>query len=112
MIARRTRRKSSSLFPLNMTPAITSIHPPVWWNGPLGPLTTGRDLYEVGLPGRACRVRHGERRPAGRVAELRERRTFRGQDDLRADDRRADGHREAAHPAGARLYSSRTTRAA
>src|SRR6266550_882031 len=38
MIARRTRRISSSLFPLNMTPAMTSIHPPAWWNGPLGPL--------------------------------------------------------------------------
>src|SRR3954466_3621014 len=47
MIALRTRRISSSLLPLNMTPATTSIHPPVWWKGPLGPLTTGRDLYAV-----------------------------------------------------------------
>jgi hypothetical protein len=27
MVARRTRRISSSLLPLNMTPLITSIHP-------------------------------------------------------------------------------------
>src|SRR5205814_5319903 len=32
MIARRTRRSSSSLLPLNITPAMTSIQPPVWWN--------------------------------------------------------------------------------
>src|SRR5437016_463183 len=49
MMARRTRRISSSLFPLNITPAMTSIQPPAWWNGPLGPLTSGRDLYVVGL---------------------------------------------------------------
>jgi hypothetical protein len=24
---------------------MTSTHPPVWWKGPLGPLTSGRDLY-------------------------------------------------------------------
>src|SRR5215208_4306634 len=60
MMARRTRRMSSSLLPLNMTPAMTSIHPPLWWNGPLGPLTSGRDLYVV-LRELACRmVRHGE----------------------------------------------------
>src|SRR3954471_22618525 len=47
MMERRTRRISSSLLPLNITPAMTSIHPPAWWNGPLGPLTTGRDLYAV-----------------------------------------------------------------
>ena len=23
---------------------MTSTHPPVWWKGPLGPLTSGRDL--------------------------------------------------------------------
>src|SRR3954465_4942633 len=51
MIARRTRRSSSSLLPLNMTPAMTSIHPPLWWNGPLGPLTTGRDLDGEDLHG-------------------------------------------------------------
>src|SRR6476646_8121288 len=50
MMARRTRRMSSSLLPLNMTPAMTSIHPPLWWNGPLGPLISGRDLYVVVLP--------------------------------------------------------------
>src|SRR3954453_20576613 len=44
MIERRTLRMSSSLFPLNITPAMTSIHPPLWWKGPLGPLTTGRGL--------------------------------------------------------------------
>src|SRR5436305_13105424 len=49
MMARRTRRMSSSLLPLNITPAMTSIHPPAWWNGPLGPLTSGRDLYVVDL---------------------------------------------------------------
>ena len=29
---------------------MTSIHPPLWWNGPLGPLTSGRDLYKGSLP--------------------------------------------------------------
>src|SRR6476620_502597 len=43
MTARRTRRMSSSLLPLNITPAMTSTQPPPWWKGPLGPLTTGRD---------------------------------------------------------------------
>src|ERR1700687_53263 len=63
IIARRTRRMSSSLLPLNMTPAMTSIHPPAWWNGPLGPLTTGRDLYGEDLRGSICPVVHcdGER---------------------------------------------------
>ena len=42
IIDRRTRRMSSSLLPLNMTPAMTSIQPPAWWNGPL---TTGRDPW-------------------------------------------------------------------
>src|ERR1700694_155198 len=56
IIARRTRRMSSSLLPLNMTPAMTSIHPPAWWNGPLGPLTTGRDLYGEDLRGSICPV--------------------------------------------------------
>src|SRR5215210_903539 len=46
MTARLTRRSSSSLFPLNITPAITSTHPPLWWKGPLGPLTSGRDFLE------------------------------------------------------------------
>src|SRR5213595_2573495 len=54
MMARRTRRISSSLLPLNITPAMTSIHPPLWWNGPLGPLTSGRDLYEVSLRAAVC----------------------------------------------------------
>src|SRR4030081_3482114 len=58
MIARRTRRMSSSLLPLNITPAMTSIHPPAWWNGPLGPLTTGRDLYGEDLRGSFCPVVH------------------------------------------------------
>src|SRR5687768_10804890 len=42
IIERLTRRMSSSLLPLNMTPAITSIQPPAWWNGPL---TSGRDPW-------------------------------------------------------------------
>src|ERR1700674_574357 len=73
MIARRTRRMSSSLLPLNMTPAITSIHPPAWWNGPLGPLTTGRDLYGEDLHGSICPVvpRDAER-PAGLSAARRD----------------------------------------
>src|SRR3981081_2367330 len=64
MIARRTRRMSSSLLPLNITPAMTSIHPPAWWNGPLGPLTTGRDLYGEDLRGSICPAvrRDGESR--------------------------------------------------
>ena len=43
---------------------MTSIHPPAWWNGPLGPLTTGRDLYGEDLRGSICPVvrRDGERR--------------------------------------------------
>src|SRR5688500_15887304 len=32
MVARRTRRMSSSLLPLNITPATTSIQPPDAWN--------------------------------------------------------------------------------
>src|ERR1700687_4741744 len=73
IIARRTRRMSSSLLPLNMTPAMTSIHPPAWWNGPLGPLTTGRDLYGEDLRGSICLVlrRDGER-PAGLLAARRD----------------------------------------
>jgi hypothetical protein len=45
---------------------MTSIHPPAWWNGPLGPLTTGRDLYGEDLRGSIYPVarRDGER-PAG-----------------------------------------------
>ena len=35
IVARRTRRSSSSVLPLNITPAITSIQPPVSWNPPL-----------------------------------------------------------------------------
>src|ERR1700674_2763712 len=54
MMERRTRRMSSSLLPLNITPAITSIHPPAWWNGPLGPLTSDRDLYAVDSRGLVC----------------------------------------------------------
>src|SRR2546423_6612117 len=65
MIARRTLRMSSSLLPLNMTPAMTSIHPPAWWNGPLGPLTTRRDLYGEDLRGWICpAVRLDAERPA------------------------------------------------
>src|SRR6202163_2932364 len=56
IIARRTRRISSSLLPLNITPAITSIHPPLWWNGPLGPLTSDRDLYAVDSRGLVYRT--------------------------------------------------------
>src|ERR1700693_3573284 len=73
MIARRTRRISSSLLPLNITPAITSIHPPAWWNGPLGPLTTGRDLYGEDLRGSFCPVvRRDGGHPAGLSAALRD----------------------------------------
>jgi hypothetical protein len=43
---------------------MTSIHPPAWWKGPLGPLTTGRDLYGEDLRDSICPVvrRGGERR--------------------------------------------------
>src|SRR4029077_8568258 len=67
MIARRTRRISSSLLPLNITPAITSIHPPLWWNGPLGPLTTDRDLYAVGSRGLVCRILAAEEDAGARL---------------------------------------------
>src|ERR1035437_4756529 len=60
MMERRTRRISSSLLPLNITPAITSIHPPLWWNGPLGPLTSDRDLYAVSSRGLVCRTIRGD----------------------------------------------------
>src|SRR3981081_3306013 len=87
MIARRTRRISSSLLPLNITPAITSIHPPAWWNGPLGPLTTGRDLYGEDLRGSICPAVHrdGERRAglsaARRDREVRDHEELHGLDD-------------------------------
>src|ERR1700682_6382398 len=76
IIARRTRRMSSSLLPLNMTPAMTSIHPPAWWNGPLGPLTTGRDLYGEDLRGSICPVVRCGAEHAGRDHE-----ELRGPDD-------------------------------
>src|SRR5688500_13398442 len=38
MIDRRPRRISSSLFPLNITPAITSIQPPAAWKPVLTPV--------------------------------------------------------------------------
>jgi len=64
---------SSSLFPLNITPAMTSIHPPAWWNGPLGPLTSGRDLYGEDLRGSICRVvRRDAERPAALSAARRD----------------------------------------
>src|SRR4051794_34768666 len=69
MRARLTRRISSSLLPLNMTPAMTSIHPPLWWNGPLGPLTTGRDLYGEDLHGWVRGA--GERFRAARAVRYR-----------------------------------------
>src|SRR6185436_12448734 len=97
MMARRTRRKSSSLLPLNMTPAITSIHPPAWWKGPLGPLTTGRDLGGVGLPGPVCRDHLGGRRQGVRAGVRPERRTFRGPD-RRGGDRREVDHFWVVHP--------------
>src|SRR6266550_3051294 len=98
MMARRTRRISSSLFPLNMTPAMTSIHPPAWWNGPLGPLTSGRDLYVAGLLCPADPVR--AERPGDRAEVHREVRMSR---DLAG--RLADGHlaRLRAHLAAAGL---------
>src|SRR5450759_2909190 len=71
MMARRTRRISSSLLPLNITPAITSIHPPLWWNGPLGPLTSDRDLYAVSSRGLVCRTIPGDAEDAAyRFAHL------------------------------------------
>src|ERR1700686_1537370 len=92
LIRRRTRRISSSLLPLNMTPAMTSIHPPAWWNGPLGPLTTGRDLYGEDLRGSICPgVRHGGGHPAGLSAARRDHevrdREHRGQELRGLDDR-------------------------
>src|SRR5450830_1350162 len=60
MMERRTRRMSSSLLPLNITPAITSIHPPAWWNCPLGPLTSDRDLYAVSSRGLVYRTLPGD----------------------------------------------------
>src|SRR5687768_2886751 len=65
--ARRTRRMSSSLFPLNITPLITSIHPPVdgngmseiivvgsvWWDG-----WDGRGADHGRARARGCRDRH------------------------------------------------------
>lgn len=86
---------------------MTSIHPPVWWNGPLGPLTTGRGLYEVSLPGPACRVRPGARHPAGHVEDRRERRTFRDLDDRRVAGHLGGGHRVGARRADGRLASDR-----
>jgi hypothetical protein len=45
---------------------MTSIHPPAWWKGPLGPLTTGRDLYGEDLRDSICPVvRRGEELRAG-----------------------------------------------
>src|SRR3954462_7145858 len=76
MMERRTRRISSSLLPLNITPAMTSIQPPAWWKGPLGPLTTGRDLYAVRPPATVGRM--GRRGAAG------------------ADDHRASHGRDAS----------------
>src|SRR5688500_14512216 len=68
MIARRTRLINSSLLPLNITPAMTSTHPPVWWKAPLGPLTSGRDLCED-LHEVICQEVHcGAGRRAGREA--------------------------------------------
>ena len=44
---------------------MTSIHPPDWWKGPLGPLTSGRDFYEVGLRGGAGLGRSAALGPVG-----------------------------------------------
>jgi hypothetical protein len=64
-----------------MTPAMTSIHPPVWWNGPLDPLTSGRDLYGEDLRGSIGRVvRRGVERRADLVVARRDR-AARGQAD-------------------------------
>src|ERR1035437_4409475 len=72
MMERRTRRISSSLWPLNITPAITSIHPPLWWNGPLGPLTSDRDLYAVSSRGLVYRTIPGDAEDAAdRLATCR-----------------------------------------
>lgn len=66
---------------------MTSIHPPAWWNGPLGPLTTGRDLYGEDLRGSFCPVvrRDGVRlvdlSAARRDHEARDREELRGRDD-------------------------------
>jgi len=45
---------------------MTSTHPPVWWKGPLGPLTSGRDLCGD-LHETICRVA----RPAGEQEDVR-----------------------------------------
>src|SRR4051812_27657508 len=73
MIERRALRMSSSLFPLNITPAMTSIQPPLGWKGPLGPLTSGRDLYGAGLHGRFGRTVHDEVRRVVHEAGRRDR---------------------------------------
>src|SRR6185436_3353967 len=78
-----------------------SIHPPAWWKGPLGPLTTGRDLGGVGLLGPACRDHPCARRRGVRAGVRPELRTFRGPD-RREDDRRAVGRSWVVRPAVAR----------
>ena len=46
---------------------MTSTHPPVWWKGPLGPLTSGRDLCGD-LHETICRAVHH----AGEQEDVRE----------------------------------------
>src|ERR1700694_3927113 len=93
MIARRTRRMSSSLLPLNITPAMTSIHPPAWWNGPLGPLTTGRDLYGEDLRGSICPAVHRDAERRAGLSGARRDRAVRDHEELRGPDDRSWGSR-------------------
>lgn len=69
---------------------MTSIHPPLWWKGPLGPLTGGRDLYVVGLLCPAGPVHRAARRDA-RAVGRREIQTNRDLGDPLSDVRRDPG---------------------
>lgn len=52
---------------------MTSIHPPDWWNGPLGPLTTGRDLYAVRPHAMVGRMARHDAADVGGLLALRDR---------------------------------------
>ena len=68
---------------------MTSIHPPLWWKGPLGPLTAGRDLYVVGLLYPADPV-HLAVGPGDRAEGRHELQTSRDRGDLLSDVRLSD----------------------